>query len=155
MADDPVLKALRDHLVDEQIVRRTREAGGLPPLWLAPRNGVPAPGEPEDATANQLIERHPDLVVGAYRATGIPSPRHEGFIDRAAVELRIRARTEGLATALHRQLRGELHDRRAWLMGGLRVEESLMFRDLQPIVRDRQGFTYTTEFIFEIWDQTT
>jgi hypothetical protein len=153
--EDPLLEALRVELIDRGIVRHPRTPGpaDLPPMWFASREGTPAPGEPSDATGDRAIEVGPDIVIGATRATGIPSRRMEGFIELAAVELWLRCQLEAIATAVHKQLRLALHDRRAWVMGNsLRIEESLMFRELQPIERTPQGFTYSTEFFFEIWD---
>lgn len=145
MAD--LLDSLRTHLVAEGIVRVPAAAGPLPPLWLEPRDGTPAPGE-----GNNLAERHPTTVLGAFRATGIAPSRHEGFIRREAVDFWIRVSQPQLAFGVHDQLRGALNDRRQWDMAGLTISESLMFRDLQRLAADSGGWTFVTEFVFERWD---
>ena len=145
MAAD-LLTPLRDYLVAQEVVRVPRVAGDEPPLWLEPRDGVPAPGEGQNET-----EGGPDVVLGAFRVTGIAPRRHEGFIRIDAVDFWLRSRTPQLAQQTHDLLRDALNDKRGWIMAGLRIEESLMFRDLQRLSSDANGWTYTTEFTFERW----
>jgi hypothetical protein len=107
---------------------------------------VPAPGEGQNA-----IEVGNDLVMAAIRTSGIAPRRFEGFIKVDAVDFWLRARTPPIAQQAHDQLRDALNDKRGWEMSGLRIEESLMFRDLQRLSADENGWTYTTEFTFERW----
>lgn len=147
MAAD-LLTHLRDYLVGLGIARKPSVAGSVPPLWLEPRNGVPAPGE---TPGNDALEAG-EVVLGAFRTTGIAPRRHEGFVRIDAVDVWIRSRNALQAFQLHDQLRDALNDLRSWDMAGLHIEESLMFRDLQRIRSDSSGFSYTSEFTFERWD---
>ena len=145
MAD--LLTPLRDHLVTQGIVRRPREATPVaPPLWLEPRDGVPAPGEGQNT-----VEKGSDAVLGAFRTTGIAPRRHEGFIRLDAIDIWLRTTSPKRAFDIHDQLRLALNDKRHWMMSTLLIEESLLFRDLQRIAATRDAFTFTTEFTFERW----
>jgi hypothetical protein len=148
-----LLNPLRDYLVGQGIVRKpaTPAPGGnpdLPPLWLEPRNGVPAPGESPNTNA---IEVGPRVVVGAFESTGIAPDRHEGFVRDQHVDFRVRAKFAPDALAIKEQIRQYLNDRRSWDMAGLHVEESLMFRDWQRLGSDDQSFDWTAEFSFTLW----
>lgn len=147
MPSPDLLTYLRDYLVSEGLVRVPRVAGAAPPLYLEPKEGVVAPGEAENAT-----ESHPTLVLGAFRATGVAPRRHQSFIRIDMIDLVVRAANPRPAFDLHDELRGALVDKRHWSMAGLLIEESLMFRDLQRVSSDANGWTFTTEFSFERWD---
>lgn len=150
MATD-LLKPLRDYLIAQAIVRKPSVPAPVgdpnrPPLWLEPRNGVPAPGE-----GNDPIERGPTLVLGAFESTGIAPDRHEGFVRDQHVDFRLRSSTAEGALGIKEAIRQHLNDRRSWEMAGLHVEESLMFRDWQRLGSDDQSFDWTAEFSFVLW----
>lgn len=152
MATD-LLNPLRNYLVTSGIVRKPTVAppGGdpnRPPMWLEPRNGVPAPNE---QPGNAAVEVGPDSVVAAFETTGIAPERHEGFIRWQHVDIRLRTTTAPRAVALKEAIRQYLNDRRGWMMDSLRVEESLLFRDWQRLGSDDEGFDYVAEFQFTLW----
>lgn len=144
MAD--LLTHLRDHLVAQGLVRRPDETmpAGAPPLWLEPRDGVPAPGEGQNPT-----ERGPDVVLGAFRGGGIPARPFESSLREDVVEIRIRARLAPMASAIEAQLRPALIDRRNFQLGAETVIDCEEWRALQPLGAGRQGFTYVWSLIFQ------
>lgn len=148
MAD--LLTELRAHLINQGVVRNPKNAGPLPPMWLNPRYGPIYPGQkPDKATATEV---GPDEVVSAFRVAGVPSIRHEGFMRVMGVDLHITVRRAFDATQMEEALYRELHDRRGWQMAGIFIQESLQFRDLQLVASDDNGFHYTTEFLFWVFD---
>jgi hypothetical protein len=153
MAGD-LLSELRGYLVAQGIVRLPRTSGSpLPPCWIEDRRGLRAPGEPKDAKpgSKEEIERGADLVVGIEEATEIPPRRHEGFITVFAVDITYRARTTQIARNVHKQIRDAIVDKRAWMLGSIRIEESLMFRGRQRLRASDQSFDSAAQFTFETW----
>lgn len=147
MPQPDTLTALRDYLVSQGIVRIPRVAGTAPPMWLEPRNGTPAPGAGDNPT-----EVGDPTVLAAFLGTGIAPKRHEGFIRTDAVTIWVRTRTAPLAHQIEKQLRAALNDKRGWAMAGLQVNESLLFRDLQRVGFDNQGYSGNTEYFMFIWE---
>jgi hypothetical protein len=140
-----LLTALRDHLAGEGIARVPSVAGPLPPMWLEPRQGVPAPGEgtPPEVGAS--------VVLGATVTGGIPPRPYESWQRRPIVDLTIRSTAAPAAHQLDEQIRGALIDRRNWLMGGLRVIESQVWREFQPLTFNEQAFTYVVAYVFQLY----
>lgn len=153
MATD-LLNPLRDYLISVGIVRKPSVAGvgaplaWVPPLWVEPRNGVPAPGE---SIGGPPVETGLLVVVGVFESTGIAPDRHEGFIRDQHVDFRLRSKTAVAALEPKELIRQHLNDRRSWDMAGLHVEESLMFRDWQRLGSDDQSFDWVAEFSFTLW----
>lgn len=146
LTNTDLLDALRDHLVAQGIVRVPRQAGAEPPLWLEPKEGVPAPGE--GGSGAEIGS----TVAAAFRTGGVPFERAGGpFIRRVTVDIRIRSLKPPDAYALDSALYRELHDRQAWDMGALTVIESLQARELQRLGSDAQGFDFVTEYLFECY----
>lgn len=143
-----LLDGLRAHLAGAGIVRIPRDAGTAPPMWLHPRDGVPAPGEGEPA---RRVEIGPDAVLGAFLTGGIPPRPYEAVLRRDIVDIRLRTKTAPLAMALDEQIRAALVDRRNWLMGGVRVIESRQWRAMQPLGSDAQAFDWVVAFLFETY----
>lgn len=143
-----LLTNIRDHLVSAEVVRRPREAtpAGKPPCWLEPREGVPAPGEGQNAT-----EIGADAVVGVFHTGGIPARPFESFYRTDIVDFWLRTRNHALAHALERAIRGALIDKRNWTMGSQQVIESKQWRALQRLGSDQQGYTFLTAYLFEIY----
>jgi hypothetical protein len=145
-----LLDYVNDYLIAQNLVRDPRVAGSKPPLWLEPRDGVPAPGE---SPKNNSTEMGPDIVVGAFNAQGIATGRHNGFMRIDAVDFWIRVRRAPLVDDFEKSLRTALHDKRGWSMTGLYVAESLVFRELQRIGADQSGWTFTTQYTFQTFTQ--
>lgn len=141
-----LLTALRDHLAGEGIVREPGVAGPAAPMWLEPRQGVPAPGD------KQPPERGDDAVLGAFVTGGIPPRAYESWQRRPIVDLRFRTINAVRAHELDELIRAQLIDRRNWLMGGLRVIESQLWRDFQPLIFDEQAFTYVAAYVFQLYE---
>jgi hypothetical protein len=141
-----LLVAMRDELAAQDIVRKPSVAGAQPPMWLEPRLGVPAPGEGKKAE-----EIGTDAVLGTWVVSGLaPAPYNAGRrVD--FVDIRLRTRTAPIATALEEAIRGALIDKRNWVMGGLTVIESLLYRAMQPTGSDKQSFDWIFTFSFETY----
>jgi hypothetical protein len=139
-----LLPPFRDYLVSQGIVRKPSVAGSTPPLWLEPRLGVPAPGEGNDPT-----EIGADAVIGAWTSSGIaPQPFNAGrrldFID-----IRMRTKIAPTAHQIEEQIRVVLLDKRNWQMSTLTIIETLIYRELQSLGSDEQGFDWVMTFSFE------
>jgi hypothetical protein len=144
-----LLPNMRAYLVSLGIVRSPAVSGPLPPLWLDRSKGVPYPGQKEDLGPT---EGHPDLVLGAYPATGIPSKPFEGFFRQKGVTIYIRGRTSPLVQHIYEnQLLPALHDVRNIDMNGLLVNQSMSYRDLQRIGADTNGYVYNCEFLCDLY----
>jgi hypothetical protein len=122
----------------------------LPPLWIAPRYGCPAPGEtPQDGNSTEIGV---NTVVSMGWATGIAPKRYEGFLRDDGVEFFIRSISPQVPMALDNQIRGALNDRRGWVLNGaVIINESLLTRPIQLLSSDEQGWTYHFEYLFNTW----
>lgn len=140
-----LLEHLRDYLIAEGIARKPAVAGAGHPLWLDPRHGVPAPGEGDSA-----VEIDADVVLGAFQVSGIPrGPYADSVLRTDAVDLWIRSRISPLAYGVDDALRQALVDRRAWDMAGMTIVESSLFRPLQRLGSDDDGYVFTSQYLFE------
>lgn len=140
-----LLPHLRDFLIAQNLVRKPSVAGAAHPLWLDPRNGVPAPGEGVNAT-----EKDADVVLGAFQVSGIPKPPYEASVLRTdAVDVWIRARIAPLAYQTSDAIIAALADQRQFDLAGLTIVECLLFRPLQRLGSDENGFDFTMQFTFE------
>ena len=145
-----LLRALSDHLVAEEVVRDPRTPGPLPPLWLNPRDGAPAPGEIEGS------EGDADLVLSAFLGVRIlGEPEQEAFLVHETVDVVIRSRTapplpvvEQALTAAVAVDAGAPVGRRNWTMAGLEIVESVLWRGLQPLDSSDQGYTAEVSYRF-------
>ena len=150
-----LLDNLRVYLIAQGLVRDPRDGtqkGILPPLWLAPRFGVPAPGQTEGLAAS---EQDPNLVLGAFPATDTPPPPYEGFRRINHVEIVFRGRTPPAVLSIENKIRAAINDKRGWMMANVPVNESLLFRGLQPIGSDNLGWVFNQEYLFELWGPFT
>ena len=144
MAEE-LLPHLRDYLVAQGLVRRPGVAGAAHPLWLDPREGVPAPGEGTNAT-----EVDADVVLGAYQVGGIPRARFDqSYLRTDAIDVWIRARIAPFAYRTADPIIAALADKRQFDLAGLTIVECLLFRPLQKLGSDENGFDYTMQFTFE------
>lgn len=149
-----LLNNLRDYLIGLGLVRDPRDGTNpnLPPMWRFPRFGIPAPGQKEDL---RPVEQSTDMHVALNYATDIPPARYEGFLRNQHVEIVYRARIPPLALSLENKIRAALNDKRGWMMGLVPVNESLLFRGLQPVSSDNTGFLFTQEYQFVLWGPFT
>jgi hypothetical protein len=126
----------------------------LPPLWIEQRLGVPAPGKQEGLGPTEISpnpsEGGPGLTVGVETATGIPTGPYEGFIRLPHLQFVLRAYTSNIAYEFEEKLRIALNDKRGWMMYNVPVNESMIYRELQPVSRDNIAYTYVTEYQFNL-----
>jgi hypothetical protein len=145
-----LLDNLRAYLISQGLVRDPRDGsqqGVLPPLWIAPRLGVPAPGQTEGINT---VESDAKLVVAINPATDIPPARYEGWLRYNHVQFVFRGRTPQPVLSLENSIRAAINDKRGWTMGNVAVIESLLFRGLQPLGSDPVAFNYECEYSFAI-----
>jgi hypothetical protein len=144
-----LLPNLRLYLVGLGTVRIPSVKGSAPPLWLDRWQGVPAPGDSTDLGPNEMS---PDLVLGAYPATGIPSKPFEGFYRQKGVTIFIRGVKSPMVQDFYEnKLLPVLHDVRNIDMNGLLVNQSMSSRDLARIGADANGYVYNCEFMMDMY----
>lgn len=160
--DPDLIIGIFEYLKEQGITRDPENASlqkTLPPLWMEPRDGCPAPGPVEGFTAAEISpnpeEGGPGLVVSVEKSTGVPSPAYEGFLRMQHVQFVIRSYIAQTAYAFEQKLRVALNDKRGWMMYNVPVNESLLYRDLQPITRDKIAYTYSLEYQFNLWGAFT
>jgi hypothetical protein len=144
-----LLTALSDYLVAQAVVRKPSVAGALPPLWLEPQQGVPAPGELYPG--GSATQTGADVVLGAFRTGGFTQAPYESPWRIPTIDLRIRARTAPLVTSTERAITPLIIDKREWMMGALLVIDSEMWRPLQPLEITPQAFTFVVSYSFMIF----
>jgi hypothetical protein len=112
-----------------------------------PVDGLNAAGQGDTPTERS------DPVVGLYRSPGLVSRPYEGFIrqDLVLFEIRTLPTTPKGAYDLEDALRTVLHDRRAWPMGLLPVNESMLTRDIQLLDSGPLGYTFNLQYSFHMW----
>lgn len=145
MATD-LLSALRDYLVAQGIVRKPSVAGSLPPLWLEPQTGTPAPGE-----GNNPTEVGSDLVLGAFLTGGIAPARFESWWRQPIVDIRLRGKSVQTIQSTELAMSKALIDKVDWTMGGLYLVEAEQWRALQRLGSDEQGFEFVVSYIFQAY----
>lgn len=131
----------------------------MPTMWIEQRQGYPAPGEevgnsPVEVTPT-LDNDGPGLVVGIDLVPGIPSGPYEGFLRSSHVQFTLRSSRPDLAFKFEQKLRELINDKRGWMMANIPVNESLLYRDLQPIGSDNLGWVHTLEYSFLLWGPFT
>jgi hypothetical protein len=140
-----LIEELRAALIAEGLVRRPPVAGPLPPMFLHPREGVPAPG------AGRAPERDADLVTGLFMTGGTAArPYVEWLEEQRTVDVRYRSRQASTAERLARKIEAALSGRRHWLMGQLLVEQALVWRPLGLVVSDDLGYDFVQSFAFDV-----
>jgi hypothetical protein len=144
-AETQLLFNLREFLILHGIARKPSVAGGGHPLWLDPRDGVPAPGE-----GTHAVEIDNDVVLGAFQVSGFPrAPYDATHLRTDAVDIWIRSRIAPLAYDVEEALQDVLSDKRQYMLGALIILESRIFRGLQRLGSDENGFIFTTQYSFE------
>lgn len=140
-----LLTALRDHLVAQSIVRKPSVAGAVPPLWLEPQLGTPAPGD-----GNNPVEVGSDLVLGAFLTGGFAPPPYGSFLRKPIVDIRFRGKSPQNIETAELAITKALIDKRDFMMGGLYVVECEQWRPLQRLGSDTDGFDYVSAYWFEL-----
>jgi hypothetical protein len=123
-------------------------AGDLYPVFLEPREGTPAPGEPKGKENNERA------IVGLILTGGMRTGTLEKFRRKVVFDFWIRAMPPQLPQQIGDRLRLLLHDKRNWDMAGLTVIESMLWRPLQPVGHGPQGYSYTMGFLFELYAES-
>lgn len=145
-----LLDAVRSHCLAQGIARPAYQAvANLPPLYLQPEDGAPAPGDKTGVEANA------DLVLSAFHSGGIAAQPYEEFLRKDIIEFWLRARKVPYATERERLLRaaflGEM-GKRDWLVGTgpqqLHVHSTQEWRPFQP-ARGFAGHSFTVALLFE------
>lgn len=139
-----LLEDMRDYLCSQSVIRKpSTPNSSLPPCFLEPRDGAPAPG------SKTGTENHPGAIVSAYVTGGVPHAPYESFLKKTVIDFHIRTRSAVTAYTIEADLRKFLSDRRGWTMGSQRVEESMQTRPLSRVGSDSAGYLFTTGFMFE------
>jgi hypothetical protein len=149
MADPNLLSELRNHLVAQGIVRKPSVPGALPPLWLEPQLGVPAPGEGASTT-----EVGPTLVVGAFLTGGVPTVPYGSFIRKPIVDFQFRSKGLGSPSDIELvelSIAKAIIDKRDFMMGVMHVIECQQWRALQRIGSSAQGYDFVSSYWFELY----
>ena len=143
-----LLQHFRAFLIAEGLARDPQVAGEAHPLYLDPEDGLPAPGEAQNAD-----ERDDELVMGAYHRPGQGTAPLEGrYFRYDAVEVRFRAVDSLLVYELEPQLSVLFQDRINWSMAGKQVIESRISRTLFPAAPfDRQGYRFGVQYQFQTY----
>jgi hypothetical protein len=142
-----LLTNLRDYLVAQSIVRKPSVAGGLPPLWLEPQLGTPAPGE-----GNNPTEVGSDLVLGAFLTGGFAQPPYMGsWLRQPIVQINFRGTNPQTIQATELAITKRLTDKRDFMLSTLYVVECEQWQALQRLGSDEQGFEYTVAYWFELY----
>jgi len=144
MAD--LLQSFRDHLILNSVCRKPSVPGTLPPMWLEPRNGVPAPGE-----GDSPAEVGQTLVLGAFMAPGVTPQPYEGFVRTDGIEVWIRASSAPLVRPVENSIRAAVNDRRNFSLANLWVESMYLFRDLQLVDSGPQGWSFNLSYLVSLW----
>jgi hypothetical protein len=146
-----VMTPLRDYLVAQGLARVPRVAGVAHPLYIQPRLGAPAPGEapPRGDPAGPEVDA--DVVLALFPTGGFSPGPYEAAWRLPTVDLRIRSRKAYMARQVEEPISLALVDKREWMMGSLQVIESLMWRPLQPLGSDAQGFDHVVSYRFQVF----
>lgn len=136
MADLHLIEELRAQLITSGVVQAQTAAPSLtvPSVWLEPRDGVPEPRTGENVT------------VTLREGTEIPGEWLEGFLEERVVDVIVRSRQSAPGKLVQRSVRGLLHDRREFFLGGLRVEWSHVWRGTQLLGSDETAYTTLQAF---------
>ena len=145
-----LIEELRSHLVDSGLVETPPSTGNLPVCWLAPPQGIPAPGDAEAEGA--------EVLCGIYPAPGVPlGVMEQKWLAIAAADIYSRGpgHAQPQALELARAIRRLLADLRGFDLGDLRVEQAREVRPAMLIGSDEsQGATYVITYEFLVRDES-
>lgn len=117
-----LIEELGDYLVAQGVARAGNgPVGALPPVWLAPIDGVPQP----DGDDTAAVTLSPNTVI--------PGEWLEGFLEERAIDVYVRADDSRIGELLQRQVRRLLDERKEIFVGALRLEWSKHFSGPHPI----------------------
>lgn len=144
MANLIVVEELQSYLVAQGVAQLPAGAPSttLPSLWLAPRDGAPAPRTGENVTITLV-----DTLLA-------PAAELEAWIEEAFVDVIVVARQNAAAKLAHRVIRDLIHPieahggRTNWPMGALLVEYSTTWRGEQPLYQDNQTYSRVASYRF-------
>lgn len=141
-----LLSELRNYLVAQGVVRKPAVAGSLPPLWLEPKLGVPAPNE---SRSGNTTEASP-LVIGAFLTGGFAPPPYGSPIRKPIVDFRFRGSDAQALENAELAITKVLIDKRDWMMSNQYVIECEQWRALTRLGSDEQGFEFMCSYWFEL-----
>lgn len=116
-----------------------------PSLWIRPRQAAPEPRDLDPENGD--TEDEGATVTLSTTRVGMPSPM-ESWLEETLVDVIVRARSVKRAEMLHRTIRGLLTPgdqpggKKAWDMGALHVQHSLLWRPEQELPTTNNGLTY-------------
>lgn len=131
---------IADYLIAQGLVRDGRSAQGrpLPPVWVDPDDGAQAPDLVTDPTE--------PTIVTVFTGPEIPGDWHMGFMQERSIEIRVRAESRPTAELLQRSVRGLMEEKKHAQMGRLLVQQSKLWRGVQPMPTDDESVTLTQSF---------
>lgn len=143
-------KELANYLIDEDFVRPPTQSAidnPNPVIFVEPNQGAISPVDlKNDAAA--------DIVLTLQTSGGFGTNPYEGFLDRRTIILTYRCTPgkEKDLIDLSNSIDASLDDKRAFIMGDLRVEIAQIFRPLQALPTDtpEQGSVFISEYVFLI-----
>lgn len=145
MDEQVLLSGFRNYLVAQGLVRKPSVAGAVPPLWIEPQDGVPAPGE------KQGTEDDAHRVLGVFYTAGLAPRPYEKEYRTRFVDVVYRTKEVGDLGAtfvLNQAIFNAIVDKRNWSMAGVQILESLEWRALQRVSSDPQGYLHSVGYVF-------
>lgn len=152
-----VLTAFRDELRLADLVRRPGDAGPLPPAFVEPEGGAPAPGDRE---GNEGLG---DVAVTLRLGSEAPEDPESRYRRRVTIDVIYRSRkTAGLkkARALDAAIRAAIVDRPdlglGFMLGGglgvgIFVLDTATFAGLSPVSEDAGVRTDRASYLIETY----
>jgi hypothetical protein len=140
MADLILIEQLQAFLIAQGAVRAPGTTGSVPTCWLDPRDGAPQPGVDKLAAETVTVTLKP--------TGGTPPPWFEEAVERRTVDIIVRAAKSPQGELTHRVIRGLLSGKRLFMMGALLVQESQLWRHVQPLGSDEHSYDTVQSFIF-------
>lgn len=155
MPTPDLLTNVRDYLVAEGVGRDPRTAGAVPPIWREPQDGAPAPGD------RSGIEDSATATISLFRTAPVsPSVLEQRYVVKPTIDVVLRTDKPPTATAIEEAIRAAFVNPAGdpagapamnWMMGALRVIDSRVWREFQPLEHDAQAYTSVGSFYFELY----
>lgn len=139
-----VVEQLQAYLVAQGIGRMPERepSSPLPSIWTMPRQGAAMPIVKD----GEWLEEQ-TITLDDKQLTGPPGV--EAWLEDCFVDVIVRSKNAGAGKLVHRTIRGLLQPigaspagRRDWMMGGLHVLYSSIWRSEQPLPPVDNGLTY-------------